>query len=309
MKRALVLILFLVVLGALAWSLTRYGSRPRPWELSGTIESNTIKVGSTVGGRVVEVLVQEGQKVQAKQPLVRFDPDLLDLQIREQEAQVAQAKALFEKAQRGPRSEELSRAQIDWKAAETDRLRFESLYAQGIIGRRDLDAAQVREATAQQTLKELETGTRAEDIDQARSAVAQAEQRLAYLVRQRRELEVVAPVDGVIETFDLRAGDLVAPNQPVAELLAAGDLWVRVFVPEPQLGRISVGREVFVTVDGFPGRRFPGKVVDIRDRAEYTPRNIQTVEQRQDQVFGVKVQIDPTPELKAGMAAFVRLDS
>ena len=78
-------------------------------------------------------------------------------------------------------------------------------------------------------------------------------------------------------------------------------------MPEPKLGLVRVGQRAAVTVDTFRDREFPGRVVEIRDRAEYTPRNIQTVDQRSDQVFGVKVAVDSTPELKPGMAAMVRL--
>ena len=82
---------------------------------------------------------------------------------------------------------------------------------------------------------------------------------------------------------------------------------MRVYVPEPQLGRVRVGQRAALTVDTFPKREFPGKVVEIRTQSEYTPSNVQTLDQRMDQVFGVKVAIDPVPELKPGMAAMVKL--
>jgi HlyD family secretion protein len=90
-------------------------------------------------------------------------------------------------------------------------------------------------------------------------------------------------------------------------MLEPSQLWVRVYVPEPQLGRVRVGQSAALTVDTFPGREFPGRVVEIRTQAEYTPRNVQTLDQRMDQVFGAKVAIDPTPDLKPGMAAVVRI--
>jgi HlyD family secretion protein len=100
----------------------------------------------------------------------------------------------------------------------------------------------------------------------------------------------------------------VAPNAPVATILEPDQLWVRVFVPETRLGLVRVGQAVTLTVDTFPKRAFPGKVVEISPRAQYTPRNVQTLDQRSEQVFGVKVAVDPTPELKPGMAALVRLE-
>ena len=83
---------------------------------------------------------------------------------------------------------------------------------------------------------------------------------------------------------------------------------MRVWVPEPALGRVRLGQKATITVDSFPRREFSGKVVEIREQGEYTPRNVQTLKQRMDQVFGVKVAIDPSPELKPGMAAMVRLE-
>jgi multidrug resistance efflux pump len=107
--------------------------------------------------------------------------------------------------------------------------------------------------------------------------------------------------------MDLRPGDLVGANQPVAKMLEPSQLWVRVYVPEPELGRVRVGQPAVLTVDTFPKREFPAKVVEIRTQSEYTPRNVQTLDQRMDQVFGVRVAVDPAPELKPGMAADVRL--
>jgi HlyD family secretion protein len=113
----------------------------------------------------------------------------------------------------------------------------------------------------------------------------------------------------VIQSIDLRPGDLVEAGRPVAKLLEPGEMWVRVYVPEPKLGSVRQGQSAWVTVDTWPDKKFPGRVVEISDRAEYTPRNVQTMEQRSDQVFGVKIAIDPTPDLKPGMAALVTLQS
>jgi multidrug resistance efflux pump len=125
--------------------------------------------------------------------------------------------------------------------------------------------------------------------------------------RQRKELQVTSPADGIVETIDLRPGDLVPANQTVATLLEPDQIWVRVYVPEPKLGLVRLGQEAAIHVDSSPKTAFRGKVVEIRTQAEYTPRNVQTIDQRADQVFGVKVEIEPHPELKPGMAALVTL--
>jgi len=253
------------------------------------------------------VLVQEGDEVAAGQPLVELETAMADATVAERRAAVDAARAGLARVRRGPRGEELSRARIAWQAAETERRRFEALLGQGVVGQRDYDRAQVAEATARQTLRELERGSRSEDVDAAAAALVQAEQALAFAERQRAEMTIAAPAAARVEAIDLRAGDLLAPNQPAAMLLEESEIWVRVFVPEPKLGRVSVGQAAAIQIDTFPGRDFPGRVAEIRHQAEYTPRNVQTLDQRNDQVFGVKVAIDPAPELRPGMSALVRL--
>jgi len=220
---------------------------------------------------------------------------------------VAEMRANLLKALRGPRVEEIERARAEAQNAERERVRQKALLDQGIVGQQQYDAAATQAKTAAETLRQLERGNRPEDIAAAKAALEREERQLAYLERQRAEAVVAAPAAGVIESLNLRPGDLVAANQPVAKMLEPSQLWVRVYVPEPLLGRVRIGQRAALTVDTFPKRSFSSRVVEIRTQAEYTPRNVQTLDQRMDQVFGVKVAIDPAPELKPGMAAMVRL--
>lgn len=308
MKRLRPLLILLVLAGGGYLAYRYLKPAPGPFVLSGSIEARTVDVGSLVGGRVSSVLAKEGDLVHRGQVLVTFEPDLTDLSLGEQRAQVAQMRAALTRARAGLREEERRQARIQWQAAETDRKRFQSLYEQGVIGKREYDNAAVQAANSLESLKAAERGGRPEDIAAAQANLAREEQRLAYLERQKQELTVTAPADGLVEALDLRPGDLVGPNLPVAKILEPGQLWVRVYVPEPKLGLVTVGQPARLTVDTFPGRTFAGKVVEIRSQAEYTPRNVQTVDQRTDQVFGVKVEITPDPALKAGMAALVTLE-
>ena len=306
-RRAIALgAVLILIAGAAIWVFATQG-RSRTLVLSGTIEARDAEVGSLVGGRVKAVHVEEGARVKAGQPLVTLEPDLIDLQIQEQEGRVSAAKAVLDRVVAGPRSEEIARARVDWENAERERARQKALLAEGIVGQQQYDAGAARAAAAGEQYRQLERGSRPEDIAEARATLQRETASLAYLRRQRQETVVQAPADGVVEALDLRPGDLVQPNQPVARILEPDQLWVRVYVPEPSLGLVRLGEEASVTVDTFPHRVFRGKVVEIRDRAEYQPRNIQTLDQRSDLVFGVKVAIDPVPEIKAGMAAFVRL--
>ena len=281
--KAVVPVLLVVAAAATFWAF-----RHREAEglvLSGTIEARDVEVGSLTGGRVAAVHADEGDTVKKGQPLVTFETDMVDAQVRQQEAQVAGAEAALARALNGPRVEERAAAQAQY------------------------DEAATRARVAQEALRQLERGNRPEDIASARAALEREKSGLQYLRRQRGEAVVSAPSDGTIETMDLRPGDLVPANRPVATLLEPGQMWVRVYVPEPKVGLVHVGQAARFSVDTFPGRTFTGKVVDVSNQAEYTPRNVQTLDQRSEQVFGVKIEIQSAPELKPGMAALVRIAS
>ncbi len=286
----------------------RWGASPTPiLRLAGTLEAREVRVGSLVGGRVQAVHVEEGAEVRAGQPLVTLAADLLDPQLQEQEGRLREARSRLDLQRAGPRPEEIARARAEWEWAESERLRMEALAIEGIVGRQAYDAAAVTASTRRQSLRVLERGSRAEDVAAAVAAVESAQARLAWLREQRAETVVRAPAAGLVRVIDLRPGDIVMASQSVASLLEPDQMWARLFVPETRLSLLSLGDRVQLTVDGQPGREFPGRVSEIATRGEYTPRNIQTVEQRADQVFGVKVTVEPAPELKPGMAVLATL--
>ena len=139
-----------------------------------------------------------------------------------------------------------------------------------------------------------------------RCASIQARAQLADIDAQLAEMQVTAPTDSVLEVLSVKVGDVLPANREVATLLLPGHLWVRVFVPEPWLGLIKVGEHVRVRVDSFPGKDFDGVVEQVNRQAEFTPRNVQTVEDRIRQVFGVKVRLPNNDDnLRAGMSADV----
>jgi multidrug resistance efflux pump len=126
---------------------------------------------------------------------------------------------------------------------------------------------------------------------------------------QLAEAEVRSPAHALAEVVSVRPGDLLTPNQPVARLLELDQIWVRIYVPEPQLGQVRVGQRARVKVDTFPDRAFDGVVEQINAQGEFTPRNIQSRDERNHQVFGVKIRIDNREGvIKSGMAADVTLE-
>jgi HlyD family secretion protein len=265
-----------------------------------------VNVGSLVGGRVVRVHVDEGQQVAAGQTLVTLETETIDRQLAEQQAAIASAQAQLAKALAGPRDEEIRQAEALASNDERERRRVTALYRAGVVSREMADDASTKAKTSAESLRMLREGTRKEDIAAARAAVEQQEKRLASLMKQREETVVRSTVTGTIQSFGLRPGDIVAPNQTVAEILEPRELWVRVYVPETLLHLVRVGMPVKVLIDA-PGVAFRGRVATIAAQGEYTPRNVQTRAQRAEQVFGVKVLVDPDSRLKPGMAAEVDL--
>ena len=266
-----------------------------------------MNVGSLVGGRVTRVHVDEGHAVAAGQVLVTLETETLDRQIAEQQAAIAVARANLAKALAGPRDEEIRRASAIAENDERERRRQQALYRAGIVARNLYEDAATKAKTSAEDLRALREGTRKEDIAAAGAQVEQQERHLATLMKQRAETVVRSSVAGTVQSFGLRPGDLVAPNQTVAEILEPRELWVRIYVPETLLGLVRVGQPVRVRVDTFPNVWFPARVTTVAAEGEYTPRNVQTRAQRAEQVFGVKVVVDPDPRLKAGMAAEVDL--
>src|SRR5205085_6117249 len=131
-----------------------------------------------------------------------------------------------------------------------------------------------------------------------------------YDLARFRERQVVAPSAALVEVLDVRPGDLIAPNTPVATLLEKDQIYVRIYIPETEFGRVNVGQKAEVRVDSFPNTVFDGEVEQINQQAEFLPRNVQTLAERVHQVFGVKIRInDPTGHVRPGMAADVKLKS
>jgi len=277
-----------------------------PNSVSGTIETDEVRVASRYGGRVEKTSAQEGDALTGGQVIVV-------LEAAELHARRDRAAALLAEAEAGPRPEEIAATKADWEAqvaqadfAEADAQRAQELFAQKTLSATERDQAVMRSAALAKSVAAaksrydlLVAGTRPERITQARA-------QLAELDAQLQEMKISAPTNCVLEVLSVKGGDVLAPNQPVATLLLTNHLWARVFVPEPWLGRIQLGDAVTARVDSFPGKDFVGAVEQIQRSAEFTPRNVQTVGERVKQVFGVKVRLDNAEgQLRAGMAVDV----
>ena len=268
------------VFGLLVTSLT--ACRPRTQPVSGTIEVDEVHVAPRTGGRVQKLFVQEGDTLHAGQPLAQ-------LVAPEMEARRTLAQAQIDTAMRDA---DAHAAQLEFMQA--DARRQENLLRSKTVSPNEAERARSAAAAEEKSL------------DAARMRIVQMRAQFAEIEAEWRELNVVAPNDCVVEVLNVKVGDVVAPNEELATLILPQHLWVRVYVPEPWLGHIKLGQVVRARVDSFGDEEFTGTVEQINRQAEFTPRNVQTVEDRIRQVFGVKIRLqNHEDKLRAGMSADV----
>jgi HlyD family secretion protein len=357
-KKLLIPVLGAVVLGGTLYAWSFRGNTTLL--VSGTIEARNIRVGSKVGGRILEVKVREGDLVDPGQVLVTFDDRELRAAMEQSEAnleklehgsrpeEIAQARAAAAQAEAdytlkktGNRREDieaaradLARVKADAVRADLDFQRAKKLADEGIFSRQQLDEAEAvwkisaaQVANFQQKLDAMEHGFRPEEIASAlgnyRKAeanklqtergfraedIALARAQAAFDEARYRERQVESPARATVEVLDVRPGDLIAPNTPIGTLLERDQLYIRVYVPETEIGLVHEGQKAEIRVNSFPSAVFEGVIEQINQKAEFLPRNVQTREERVHQMFGVKVRVnDPSERLRAGMAADLKL--
>ncbi len=175
-----------------------------------------------------------------------------------------------------------------------------------VVAQQRYDAAYARSVSLQTGLSSPAVVTAGKSLDQARSALAQAQANLALIETQIAKLTIASPMDGVILTRNVEPGEFVQPGAVALTMADLSQITITVYVPEDRYGKISLGQKVEVSVDSFPGETFTANVVLISDQAEFTPRNVQTVEGRSSTFYAIKLKVeDPEGKLKIGMPADV----
>lgn len=262
-------------------------------------------------------------------------------EIEQAKAVAAQAQSDYALKKNGARQEDIDAARADFERAHADAARTESTWKrvndlsnQNIFSKQQRDDAEgawksaaATERAAGEKLHALEKGFRPEEVASAehryhqtlasaqqfehgnrKEDIAQARAQFEFDDARYRERQVVAPAASVIEVMDVRPGDLIAPNVPIVTLLEHDQLYIRIYVPETELGRVALGQKAEVTLDSLPGQTFEGVVNQINQLSEFLPRNVQTREERVHQMVGVKIRIpDSGGKIRSGMAADVKL--
>ncbi len=297
--------------------------------VSGYVEATEVQVSAEVGGRIVALPVAEGDKIAAGAVLATLDTADIELAIQRARAERDGADAQWRLLLAGARAEDIRQADAqraaaeadtaaarrDLAAAERDLERFEALMAAnaGVQKQRDdaaarrdvsrerLKAAEERVRAAAEQVARLKAGARREEIAAARARVSVVDAQIATLEKSLKEATVLSPVAGTVTQRLADLGELVAPRAPLAVVADLDHVWANIYVDEPFIPRVTLGQSVTLHTDGG-GPTVTGTVTFISPKAEFTPRNVQTAEERSKLVFRLKVTVDNAKGvLKQGM--------
>jgi HlyD family secretion protein len=287
-------------------------------EASGTIEATEIRVSSSVSGKLVSMKAREGDLVRAGDSIASIDHAALDIKLGEAQAGVELARAQLDLLLVGARSEDLAQAEAALvsaretaKIARADAQRTAELFAGGSATQKQKDEAESRaaqaeaqEKAAEQALRKLTSGARPEELRAAKARLDQAEWALRAVRKQIEDCSVTAPISGIVSKRLAEPGELVTTGSGLITLIDPESLSLTIYVPETVLGSISLGMKAEIRIDSAPHRSFYGQVSHIASKAEFTPKNVQTKDERVKQVFAVKLELGSGEGiLKPGMPA------
>ncbi len=325
MKKVILILVLLALAAATAWQLRdRFRPADKPLRLYGNVDIRGVDLGFRVPGRLLEVVPDEGDAVQAGELLARIDPQPYAHELARAEAALAAAEAQLKLKQSGSRSEEIEAARAvleESRVAVIDATRIyqrqTDLVGSGGTSKQALESAEAALNQAKQQvkvneakLKLLEAGFRAEEITAAAAAVTEAKAARATAALHLEDTELKAPAAGIVLTRALEPGAILPAGATVFSLSLEQPVWVRAYVPEPQLGQVPPGTKVLLTTDGRPDRPFHGKVGFVSPRAEFTPKSVETPELRTSLVYRLRVVVaDSDGSLRQGMPVTVTLDT
>lgn len=323
MKKAVKLIIILAVLGGISWKLyydhaARQNEPKNVIRATGTIEVTKVEISSKVPGRIEKLAVAESDMVKKGQVMVVLDQADIQADLLQSEVVVAKADTSASDLEAGSRSQEIAeagsavdKAESDMEKAQKDWRRYQQLYERGIVPASELDrtknildASESQLKRAREQLGLLREGARPLQIKVAREEAKRARAAVKAVRTRVADRTIRAPLDGTVLSKYVEEGEIVAAGVPILTAADLGRPWIRVYVPEDEVGRVKLGQSARIYVDSAPGKAFSGKVTQINDEAEFTPKNIQTRRERVNLVFGVKIALEnPAGFLKPGMPA------
>jgi len=323
--RRVIAVAVVAAVGAALWAaFGRDRGRDHALSASGTVEATEARVGFQASGRIETIGAREGDAVKAGAVLAELDRAETEARRQQASAQANAVRAFLRELERGSRPEEIAQGRAVLAAAaervrdaQRDLDRTKTLFEGGAVSREALDKArlaldlaQSQHDQAREQVTILETGPRREKIDAQRAQLAQAEAAVRVIDATLDAMTIRAPFDGVVTVRHREPGEIVAAGSPVLTIMNPDDRWVRIYVPETRIGAVRVGQAATITTDTFPEKTYRGEVSVIATEAEFTPKTVQTTEERVKLVYAVKVRVtgDPARDLKPGMPADVGLE-
>lgn len=324
MKRVIVLVLILgaLVAGWFARDIFRAARSNGAPVFHGNVDIREVRLAFRVGGKIQEVLKEEGDEVAAGEILAWLDDEPFQNAVDQAAAQVEALTARLAELRSGARPEDIEQARKNLAAAEAahenTRLVFERqqrLAASGAVARQDLDTARAafrtaraRRDGAKAALDLLLAGTRAEQIIQAEATLDAARAALSQARTQLSDTALAAPEGGVVLTRVVEPGSIVQAGSTALTVSLLSPVRVRAYAPEPQLGLVHPGRNVLVFTDSRP-EPYHGRIGDVSPRAEFTPKSVETEELRTALVYRFRVTVlDADQGLRQGMPVTLRLE-
>ncbi len=317
---AMLLVLLAVLAGGWWWW---YERRPQPAPehkvfISGNIEATEVDLAFRIQGQIEQFSLEEGDRVPKDQVVAQLNTDTLLALEGAAKAAIDGYEAQLAELRRGSRDEEIEMARASLKAAESrlanamaEYERYLPLFQQGVISASLFDAkkmalkvARADRRNSEQRLQELRIGPRIERIRAAEAQLERARWELKKIRVDLEHTELRSPIDGVLLTKSHEQGEVVLPGATVATAAQIDEVWLKGYVGGRHLGKIKIGQRAEVTTDTYGDKVYPGRVTFIASRAEFTPKNVQTKEERVKLVYRVKVTLpNPEQELKIGMPA------
>lgn len=287
-------------------------------EASGTIESTNIIVSSRTAGDVQVMNFNEGNRVNAGDTIIIIDHELLDIQLRQavagKDATEAQLRLMLSGARKediNQAAENLKQAEVNFKLAESDKARMQNLYNSSSINKKqyedalaryDLMSAQYN--AAQENFNKVKKIFRQEEIDQAKANLNKSIAGVDLLKKNIRDSYVISPINGFLVKTFVEKGETVTPMSSLFKVSDLDIVELVIYVSEEELGKVKLGQKAEVTIDTYKDKVYEGKVTYISPEAEFTPKNIQTKDERTKLVFAVKIKIpNKQYDLKDGMPA------
>ena len=271
---------------------------------TGTLEATEVVVSALAGGTVRGLRVEEGSFVRMGDTLVVLDDTDWRFQLQQAEASLRGAEATYRLAKEGPRREDVIQAEANYQSAKTDLKRMEELFGSKSVSEKQLEDTRTRYTMAEQTWEKAKRGSRGEEIELAKARRDQAYAQLSSLKKKVDDCVITSPLNGTVTKKFVERGELVGQGMSIVRISDLSRLTLTIYVGEAVLPRIKLGQKASVKVDAFEQRSFEAEVIFTSPTAEFTPKNIQTKDERVKLVFAVKLLVaNPYGTLKGGVPA------